>query len=354
MVLLPTSAPANFSTTVMYGDQNQTNTLTCPHAELKSWHYTVLPPYYLVISVLGIILNVFVLGVFCFHKKACSVAEILLGNMAAADLILMAFIPFWAVYTAERYNWPFPHPLCAVVTLSITMNAYCSIYFLVLISIDRYVALVHPLSHDGIRRPRYAKVGCLLVWCFGLLLSVPALVYRKVTYDSRVNSSVCRIDYPNNTVYCLFSGMLIIFTFVIPISIISFCTFRIIQALNNRLAVGSNTRKTEHKATTLVLAVLLAFMICWVPFHLSRIVEMFLHAGMITNCTLITITNACGHISMNLAFFNSVLNPVLYIIVGKNFHQKVRDLFTRRSTSSRTSSTTWQMSRSVKTEQVSS
>nr|XP_040056043.1 B2 bradykinin receptor-like [Gasterosteus aculeatus aculeatus] len=330
MVLLPTSSPANFSTTVMYGAQNQTNTTHCPHAEKNEWHSTVLPHYILVISVLGILLNVFVLGVFCFHKKPCSVAEIFLSNMAAADLILMAFMPFWAVYTAKGFNWPFPNPLCTVVTLSINMNAYCSIYFLVLISIDRYVALVHPLSHDGIRRPKYAKLCCVLVWCFGLLLSVPTLVYRKVKLYS--NSYVCQLKYPNGTVRDLFSVMLIIFSFVIPISIISFCTFRIIQALNSRLSVASNTKKKEQKATTLMLTVLLAFMICWVPFHLHKIVQMLVYAGVITDCTLLTIYNICLHIFMNLAFFNSVLNPVLYVMVGKNFRKKVRELFQQRST----------------------
>ncbi|KAM8917515.1 B2 bradykinin receptor-like [Spinachia spinachia] len=343
MVLLPTSAPANLSTAVMNGDQNQTNQTNkyqCLDAEQKEWHTTVLPPYILVISVLGILLNVFVLGVFCFHKKACSVAEIFLSNMAAADLILMAFMPFWAVNAANAFNWPFADVLCPMVTLSITMNAYCSIYFLVLISIDRYVALVHPLVHDAIRRPKYAKLGCLLVWCFGLLLSVPTLVYRKVKYHRESGFHICQLAYPNGTVRNLFNVMLIMFSFIIPISIISFCTFRIIQALNNRLAVGSNTQKMEHKATTLVLAVLLAFMICWVPFHLTRIVDMFKYADLITNCTLITIINICSHVSMNLAFFNSVLNPVLYVIVGKNFRKKVRELFKQRTTNRTTTFTT--------------
>uniref|UniRef100_A0A8C3AS03 Bradykinin receptor B2 n=1 Tax=Cyclopterus lumpus TaxID=8103 RepID=A0A8C3AS03_CYCLU len=327
-------------TAVMYEDQINTG---CPHPKLNKWHVTVLPVYIVLIAVLGIVLNVFVMMVFFLHKKACTMAEIYLSNMAAADLILMAFLPFWAVYVANKFNWTFANPLCTLVTLSIRMNAYCSIYFLVLISIDRYVALVHPLSQEGMRRPKYAKLGCLLVWCFGLFLSVPTLVYRDVRYFNYSNAHMCYLNYPNATVQRLCDVMQMTFGFIVPILIISFCTVRIIRALNNRLIVGLNTKKMEHKATTLVLAVLLAFMICWVPFYLVKALIMLVYADVLTDCTLISILHICNNIFMYLAFFNSVLNPILYVIVGNNFRKKVRELFTRwsinRTTTLNTTST---------------
>ncbi|KAK9533824.1 hypothetical protein VZT92_008918 [Zoarces viviparus] len=353
MAHLPTSVPANFSPAVMNGEQNNTNNATCPTAELKEWHITVLQVYILLITVLGIVLNVFVLMVFCLHKKACTIAEIYLSNMVAADLLLTVFLPFWAEYVANKFNWTLGIPLCRLVTLSINMNAYCSIYFLVLISIDRYVAVVHPLSFERMRRPKYAKLGCLLVWCFGLFLSVPMLVYRKVTYSKYSNSNVCHLNY-GITENCLFTVLLTTFGFIIPISIISFCTFRIIRALNNRLIVAVNTKKMEQKATTLVLVVLLAFMICWVPFHLVKIVVLLVHAKVLTDCTIYTIVYTCANIFMYFAFFNSVLNPILYVIVGKNFRKKVREVFKQWSINRTTTLSTSMrsMSRSVKTEVV--
>ncbi|XP_054470439.1 B2 bradykinin receptor-like [Anoplopoma fimbria] len=357
MTLLPTSIPANFTTAVMNGDQNKTNVTECHPTDLKEWNVNVIPVYILIIAVLGIVLNLFVLMVFCLHKKACTMAEIYLSNMAAADLFLMVVMPFWAVYAAKNFNWPFTDPLCPLITLAINMNAYCSIYFLVLISIDRYMVLVHPLSHEGMRRPKCAKLGCLVVWCFGLFLSIPTLVYRKVKYYPASNASFCQLVYPSPTVGHVSDVMLMMFSFIIPICIISFCTFRIIKALNNRLTVGSNTKKVDHKATNLMLAVLLAFMICWVPFHLIKILALFVYAKVLTGCTLNAILPICMSVFMYLAFFNSVLNPILYVIVGKNFRKKVRELFkqwsfTRTMTLS-TASTRSNMSKSVRTENVS-
>ncbi|XP_076013568.1 uncharacterized protein LOC143006131 [Genypterus blacodes] len=129
--------------------------------------YTGFVPL-LVISVLGIVGNVFVLLVFCLHKKSCTVAEIYFSNLAAADLLLMACLAIFVANIANMYNWYFDPALCILVKISMKMNACCSIYILVLVSIDRYVALVHPMSYGRMRRPKYAKLGCVLVWGFSL------------------------------------------------------------------------------------------------------------------------------------------------------------------------------------------
>ncbi|KAF7661272.1 hypothetical protein LDENG_00265620 [Lucifuga dentata] len=323
MAIQPTSVPVNFSANLS-GEANPSNNQSCNiHPD---WLYTE-SVYILVISVLGIVGNVFVLLVFCLHKKACTVAEIYLSNLAAADLILTSCLPFWAVYVAKAYDWIFGSVLCRLVNTAIKMNTYCSIYFLVLVSIDRYVALVHPMSHGRMRRPKYAKLSSLLVWSFGLLMSVPTLIYRKVKYDHGTNKTYCSLDYPNNTVQLICDVILIIFSFIIPISIISYCTVKIIQVVRNQTIKRLNIEKTENKATLLVLAVLLAFLICWVPYHLVTVLEMLQLDAILEGCDFRNSLYICMQIFTYLAYFNSVLNPILYVIVGKNFQEKVCELF---------------------------
>ncbi|XP_059209689.1 B2 bradykinin receptor-like [Centropristis striata] len=341
--------PAINSTAGTYGDQNNTNGSTCAPYD-NELEATVIPVYILMVSVLGFLLNAFVLMVFCLHKKACTVAEIYLSNMAAADFILMAFLPFWAVNPANKYNWTLPHSLCKLVPLSINVNTYSSIYFLVLISIDRYVALVLPMSNKRMRRPKYAKLCCALVWGFSLLLSVPTLVYREAKYIPDQNVTRCLLNYPNNETFLLFDVMLLTFGFIIPISIISYCTLKIIQALKNRLP---QSLKKEQKATTLMLAVLLAFMICWVPFYLVKILRWLIVFDVLRGCSIRTIVPLCKQIFVYFAFFNSVLNPILYVIVGKNFRAKVREVFNKSrihtTTSFNTNSTRSRLMIGVKT-----
>ncbi|XP_070835780.1 B2 bradykinin receptor-like [Chaetodon trifascialis] len=307
----PTSVPAN-----------NTN---CSETPYKEWIITVVPIYILLITALGIVFNVFVLVVFWFHKKPCTVAEIYLSNLAAADLVLVSCLPFWAVNVSNNFRWPFGQFLCKVVSLGISMNAYCSIYFLVLVSIDRYVALVHAMSFGRMRSSKDAKLGCVMVWGLGLLLSIPTLIYREV----KTECNTCSISSQNASVYKLFQGLLTMFIFIIPISVISYCTVKIIQALNNRLQERSNKRRRERKATSLVLAVVLAFLICWLPYHLFGIVDMLENPNQPSvNPAVLGI---CLQIFTYLAFFNSVLNPILYVIIGDNFRKKVKELSTQWS-----------------------
>ncbi|XP_061599344.1 B2 bradykinin receptor-like [Cololabis saira] len=343
------SISANLS--MMSGNQTQGNNTNC-----KLYHddrtFQVVPVYILVIAVLGIVLNVFVLMVFCLHKKACTVPEIYLSNLAAADLVLVSCLPFWVVNVSRKFVWTFDESLCKIVNVGIVMNAYCSIYFLVLVSIDRYMALVHPMTQMRMRRPSYAKLGCLLVWGLGFLLSLPSLIFRKLGFEGNVTR--CYIDYPKNT-YVLFELMLFIFSFCIPIAIISFCTIKIIKVLTNRLIEGLESQNTDQKATTLLLAVLLAFLICWVPFHLTKMPTILSKMGIITKCSVLYVLLICRQTFTYFAFFNSVLNPILYVIVGKNFRKKTKELFKQRSvrkSTSRFTSARSYLSRSTTTTQL--
>uniref|UniRef100_A0A3P9MIE8 G-protein coupled receptors family 1 profile domain-containing protein n=1 Tax=Oryzias latipes TaxID=8090 RepID=A0A3P9MIE8_ORYLA len=311
----------------LLGIQNATNPVICS-ISAANWTFTVVPVYVMAIAVVGIVLNFFVLMVFTLHKKACTVAEIYLSNLAAADLLLVSFLPFWAVNVYRYYNWTFGVVLCKTVNVSILMNVYCSIFFLVLVSIDRYFALVFPLSHGKLRGTVCAKVACFLVWVAGFLLSLPALIHREIRTMPGSNSTFCGLNPASTTT--LIDCMIFVFGFVIPISIIAFCTFKILKALRNRIAEGLNAQKKDHKATTLVLAVLLAFLFCWVPFYLNKIPTVLRDKDILTDCTSQYILHISGNIFTYLAFFNSVLNPILYVIVGKNFRKKAKDLFTRR------------------------
>ncbi|XP_020036839.1 B2 bradykinin receptor [Castor canadensis] len=301
----------------------------CPDAKWLEWINATQAPFLWVLFLLAALENIFVLSVFCLHKSSCTVAEIYLGNLAAADLILAFGLPFWAITIANNFDWLFGEVLCRVVNAMIYMNLYSSICFLMLVSIDRYLALVKTMSVGRMRRVRWAKLYSLVIWGCTLLLSSPMLVFRtmKEYNEEGYNVTVCLIAYPTLTWQVFTNVLLNLVGFLLPLSVITFCTVQIMQVLRNNEMQKFKEIQTERKATVLVLAVLLLFVVCWLPFQISTFLDTLLHLNVLSGCWHQHIIDVITQISSFVAYSNSCLNPLVYVMVGKRFRKKSWELY---------------------------
>ncbi|KAM5273680.1 B2 bradykinin receptor [Ctenodactylus gundi] len=304
---------------------------SCPDTEWWGWLNSIQAPFLWVLFVLAALENVFVLSVFCLHKSSCTVAEIYLGNLAAADLLLAFGLPFWAVTIANNFDWLFGEALCRVVNTMIYMNLYSSISFLMLVSIDRYLALVKTMSMGQMRGVRCAKVYSLVIWGCTLLLSSPMLVFRTMRdYSAEgYNVTACVISYPSRTWEVFTNVLLNLVGFLLPLSVITSCTVQIMQVLRNNEMQKFKEIQTERRATILVLSVLLLFVICWLPFQISTFLDTLLRLGILSGCWEEHVIDITTQISSFVAYSNSCLNPLVYVIVGKRFRKKSREVYRR-------------------------
>lgn len=301
----------------------------CSDSELWTWLNATQAPFLWVLFALVALENIFVLSVFCLHKSSCTVAEIYLGNLAMADLILACGLPFWAITIANNFDWLFGEVLCRVVNTVVSMNVYSSICFLMLVSIDRYLALVKTMSMGRMRGVRWAKLYSLVIWGCSLLLSTPMLAFRTMSeyQEEGHNVTVCLISYPSYTWAVFTNTLLNLVGFLLPLSVISFCTVRIMQALRNNEMQKFKEIQTERKATLLVLAVLLLFVACWLPFQVSTFLDTLLRLGVLSGCRDELVVDVFTQISSYVAYSNSCLNPLVYVIVGKRFRKKSREVY---------------------------
>nr|XP_048287182.1 B2 bradykinin receptor [Myodes glareolus] len=301
----------------------------CPDTEWLSWLNAIQAPFLWVLFLLAALENIFVLSVFCLHKNNCTVAEIYLGNLAAADLILACGLPFWAITIANNFDWLFGEVLCRVVNALIYMNLYSSICFLMLVSVDRYLALVKTMSMGRMRGVRCAKIYSLVIWGCTLLLSSPMLMFRTLRKynEEGFNVTACVIDYPSSSWEVFTNVLLNLVGFLLPLTIITFCTVKIMQVLRNNEMKKFKEIQTERKATVLVLAVLGLFVICWVPFQISTFLDTLIRLNVLSGCWVRHAVDVITQISSYMAYSNSCLNPLVYVIVGKRFRKKSREVY---------------------------
>ncbi|XP_032260546.1 B2 bradykinin receptor [Phoca vitulina] len=321
----------NITSQVLMPTLNGTVTSTCVYSDRWNWLNAIQAPFLWVLFVLAALENTFVLSIFCLHKSSCTVAEIYLGNLAMADLILACGLPFWAITIANNFDWLFGEVLCRVVNTMVYMNLYSSICFLMLVSIDRYLALVKTMSVGRRRGVRWAKLYSLVIWGCTLLLSSPMLAFRtmKEYREEGHNVTACIIIYPSLTWEVFTNILLNVVGFLLPLTIITFCTVQIMQVLRNNEMQKFKEIQTERKATVLVLAVLGLFVICWLPFQISTILDTLLRLGILSGCWDEYMVDVFTQIASYVGYSNSCLNPLMYVIVGKRFRKKSREVFQR-------------------------
>ncbi|XP_007443555.1 B2 bradykinin receptor [Python bivittatus] len=309
---------------------NATNS-SCPWPEEWQWVLQIQPAFLWLIAIVGVVENLFVLSVWCFHKSRCTVAEIYLANLAMADLLLLCGLPFWAINITKNFDWPFGLILCKIVNTMLFMNLYSSIYFAVMVSIDRYLALVKTMSLGRMRQPMCAKWNCLVIWVSALFLCSPVLVFRSLKYVHDYKVTACILEYPSITQWAIITTVLLnTVGFLMPVCIITYCTVQIIQALQNHEIQKIKSIQTEKKATILVLAVLLLFIICWLPFQISTFLDMLHRIKFIIGCDAEQAINVASQIAVYCGFSNSCLNPIVYVIVGKHFRRKCKEVYLGR------------------------
>jgi coagulation factor II (thrombin) receptor-like 3 len=91
-------------------------------------------------------------------------STILLMNLAVADLLLALVLPPRLAYHLRGQRWPFGEAACRVATAALYGHMYGSVLLLAAVSLDRYLALVHPLRARALRGQRLTTGLCLVAW----------------------------------------------------------------------------------------------------------------------------------------------------------------------------------------------
>lgn len=143
----------------------------------------VVPILFGIIIVLGLIGNALVVIVVAANAQMRSTTNILIINLAVADLL---FIVFCVPFTAADYIftfWPFGDVWCKMVQYLIVVTAYASVFTLVLMSLDRFLAVVHPIASMSFRTEKNAITAILITWIVILIGNSYALAcHGEVQY----------------------------------------------------------------------------------------------------------------------------------------------------------------------------
>ncbi|XP_040278307.1 type-2 angiotensin II receptor-like [Bufo bufo] len=289
-----------------------------------AYHFVLIPILYLLIFIVGIIGNMtIVVGLSCCLQRK-SVANIYIVNLAIADLFFVATLPLWAVDLFGKYKWIFGPTMCKLCAAMSSVNMYASIFLLTCLSIDRYFGIVRPMQSLKKRTLTKAKIVTLLIWVSALVMSIPSIYFRQTYYSYVSQHIVCGMRYPPNSLFWpIFADLMkYVVGFVIPFTIQGICYYMMYKIILE--SAKKKVKKTKSdQILKVVVSMVLAFLICWLPLHILNILKWLARFGIISNCGTIQNLNVLIPFTICFAFFNSCVNPILYYFASNRFRTQL-------------------------------
>ncbi|KAI4898235.1 hypothetical protein NFI96_006473 [Prochilodus magdalenae] len=303
---------------------------SCDYLSPTSSQYQrrLVPVLYTLIFLLGFLGNTLVICVFCQSSARRTVANTYLVNLATSDLLFLCSLPFWAVYYSMGYSWVFGRLACKLCGALLTLNVFASVFFITCMSVDRYRAIVYPLSTRSVSHARYVSAA---IWLVAVLSTVPTLVFRDTHTLSHLNVTACVMIYPNDFWHPMLTLAKNTLGFLLPFGVMATCYSRIGRHLVTSPDLLEQAQSRIDRVLRMVIAVVVAFFLCWCTFHVLAFLGALRDLGMTLSCRTDQAVEALLPISLCLGFSNSAINPFLYCFVGNHFREQLCRLYEEKA-----------------------
>ena len=295
----------------------------------------LIPAIFCVVVILGCLGNTLVVIVVLKNRDHFrNTTNLFILNLAIADMLFLIFcVPFHAiVYTVP--DWPFGDFMCKFVHLVQYSSMVSSILTLVAMSLDRYLAVGHPIKTKHLRTPWIALFISVITWLIAITIALPwPIVYTVRVYHNHgpIAITVCADDWGGMLSYKpTYFLLLFIFTYALPlfaIFVLSVLMIHQLWVIHGPASEGIRHRQSltaKRKVTRLIIVVVLVFGICWLPKHIC-----WLWINYFPKYVPFTYTFYYWSITTHiLSYANSSMNPVIYAFLSsqfrKGFHKALR------------------------------
>lgn len=250
-------------------------TPNCSFEEVDQLMKSLELAIYIPIFLFGLILNVVALLVFCIFLRKWTESTIYMSSLALMDLLLLFPLPF--KMHATNHRWPAElQTLCSVLESLYFVGIYGSIYTIMSIAVDRWVAICHPFKAKQLRSPKVALWTCVGVWML-VLVAISSSIYRFRQGGQSNFHCFHRFSEKGWSPLVIISVQ--VFGFLVPAFVVVYCSANTIWVLQQ-----SGQRSPQSRACVkIIYSSLSAFLVPFTPSHLA----IFLQFLVRKNCKFI-------------------------------------------------------------------
>nr|XP_020451373.1 G-protein coupled receptor 55-like [Monopterus albus] len=283
-------------------------TSNCSFEEVDQLMKYLEPTIYIPIFLFGLILNAIALLVFCKFLRKWTESTIYMTSLALMDLVLLFPLPF--KMHATNHLWPAHlQRLCSVLESLYFVGIYGSIYIIMCIAVDRWLAICHPFKAKQLRSPKAALGTCVGVWLL-VLAAMSSTIYRFG--EGRQTYFHCFHGFSENGWSPSVIISLLIFGFLIPALVVVYCSVQTVWALQQS---GQHSPKSQA-CVKIIYSSLSAFLVPFTPSHLGILLQFLVHQGIIQDCGNKTRISLFIQIAMCLSNITCCLDALCYYFIA--------------------------------------
>ncbi|XP_044217682.1 trace amine-associated receptor 13c-like [Thunnus albacares] len=271
------------------------------------------------IALLTVTLNLLVLISICHFRQLHTSTNVLLLSLAVSDLFVGLVLMPTAIATLQSC-WILDKITCALWILFSCILTSSSVGSMVLISVDRYMAICAPLHYSSMITPRRAKICVSLCWICSVIYNFIILKDHLSQRDMLnpcpqgctpiINYIAGAVDF----ILTFFSPVTVIIVLYMRVFVVAVSQARVMRS--QIVAVKSRTlivvaKKSEMRAARTLGIVLLVFILCLCPYYCPSL------AGQ-------DHTDNGSSPEVWLFYCNSSLNPLIYAFFYLWFRKAIK------------------------------
>ncbi|XP_072497962.1 neuromedin-U receptor 2 [Notamacropus eugenii] len=283
---------------------------------------------YALIFVVGVIGNLLVCLVILKHQTMKTPTNYYLFSLAISDLLVLLFGMPLEIYEMW-YNYPFLFGAvgCYFKTALFETVCFASILSVTTVSVERYVAILHPFRAKLESTRRRALRILVILWVFSILFSLPNTGIHGIKVHHFPNgtlipeSATCTVVRPM-WIYNFIIQLTSFLFYVLPMAVMSILYYLMGLRLQRDQSLeaeemAANVQRPSRKSVTKMLFILvLVFAICWTPFHVDRLFFSFVEEW---TESLASVFNLIHVISGVFFYLSSAVNPIIYNLLSHRF-----------------------------------
>ncbi|KAK2814478.1 hypothetical protein Q5P01_000391 [Channa striata] len=275
------------------------------------------------ISLLTVILNLLVIISISHFRQLHTPTNLIILSLAVSDFLVGLLVMPFQILLMEPC-WLLGDLVCVLQYFLAFIIVCSSEVNMVLISVDRYVAICDPLHYSTKITQQKVKVYVLLCWIYSVFYSFFTL-FNNLKQPGRYNSCY------GECVINIFGTVDLVISFILPISTIVILYLRVfvvavsqaramrshITAVKLQSSVTVTVKKSELKAARTLGVVVAVFIVCYCPYYGGSLSGNEIMMGSFLNA-----------VTVFLVYINSCLNPVIYAFFYPWFRKSVKVIVT--------------------------